>query len=173
MNNFIPDIYVKNIYNIDYDKLKERNIKCLLFDLDNTMSLRSIDTPTKELKELFLRLEDMGFKVIIMSNSSKKRLISFKEQLNVDTAYLSLKPLKMKYKKILKMFGYHVSEVAAIGDQVLTDVYGANKMGITSILVDKIDDDEIVFTKINRFFEKIILKKLYKRGIYEEGKYYE
>ena len=148
MNNFIPDIYVKNIYNIDYDKLKERNIKCLLFDLDNTMILRSIDVPTKELKELFMRLEDMGFKVIIMSNSSKKRLTKFKEQLNVDTAYLSLKPFKFKYKKILKLYGYDVSEVAAIGDQILTDVYGANKMGITSVFVDKIDDDEIVFTKI-------------------------
>ena len=51
MNNFIPDIYAKNIYNISYEKLKERKIKCILFDLDNTMVLNKMDTPPKELQE--------------------------------------------------------------------------------------------------------------------------
>ena len=173
MNDFIPDIYARSIYTINYDKLKERNIKCILIDLDNTMTLCNNDKPTKELEELFMRLEDMGFKVIIMSNSRKKRLVNFKETLNVDTAYLCCKPFKYKYKRILKMFSYHVSEVASIGDQLLTDVLGANRMGITSIFVNKLGEDKFFGTKINRFFEKIILDKFNKRGIYEEGKYYD
>lgn len=173
MNNFIPDIYARNIYNINYDKLKERNIKCLLIDLDNTMVLSTMNSPTKELENLFIELEDMGFKIIIISNCSKKRLTIFKEKLNVDTAYLSFKPFKMKYKKIMKIYSYKQSEIAAIGDQILTDILGANRMGITSIFVDKLGEDTFIGTKINRFFERIILNKLNKRGIYEEGKFYE
>ena len=173
MNNFIPDIYAKNIYNISYEKLKERKIKCILFDLDNTMVLNKMDTPPKELQELFTRLEDMGFKIIIMSNSSKERLMNFKEKLNVDTAYLSFKPFKYKYKRIMKMFKLNECDVASIGDQIITDILGANRMGITSIFVEKLGEDTFFGTKINRFFERIILKKLNKRGIYEEGKYYD
>ena len=173
MNNLIPDIYQNNVYNIDYEKLKQRGIKCLLFDLDNTLVLNSDTKPTGELQKLFIRLEDMGFKVIIVSNSSKKRLTNFKEILNVDTAYHSYKPFSFKYKKILKMYKFDVSEVAGIGDQLLTDVLGANKVGITSVFVDKLGDDDFLGTKINRWMEKKILKKLNKRGIYEKGKYYE
>ena len=173
MNNLIPDIYQNNIYDIDYDKLKKRGIKCLLFDLDNTLTINKVNVPSNELKKLFMRLEDDGFKIIIMSNSSKKRLINFKEQLNVDTAYRSAKPFSYKYKKILKMYKFDVSEVASIGDQILTDIWGANRVGITSIFVDKLGEDTFFGTKINRFFENKILKRLNKRGIYEKGKFYE
>lgn len=173
MNNFIPDIYARNIFNINYEKLKERNIKCLLIDLDNTMVLSTVDSPTKELENLFIELEDMGFKLIIISNCSKKRLNIFKEKLNVDTAYLSFKPLKRKYKKIMKIYSFKQSEVAAIGDQILTDVFGANRMGLTSIFVEKLGDDSFIGTKINRFLEKRILNRLNKRGIYEKGKFYD
>ena len=172
MNNLIPDVYQPNIYKINYDKLKEHGIKCLLFDLDNTITLNTVNTPTKELQKLFINLEDMGFKIIIMSNSGKERLTPFKEKLNVDTAYSSKKPLSFKYKKILKLFKFEYSEVAAIGDQLLTDILGANTIGITSVLVEPLGIDTFFGTKINRFFEKIIFKKLRKRGVYEKGRYY-
>ena len=34
----IPDIYDQSIYTINYKKLKKNGIKCLLFDLDNTIA---------------------------------------------------------------------------------------------------------------------------------------
>ena len=68
MDNFIPDMYQKSIYHIDYDKLKEDGIKCLLFDLDNTCVPFKDKEPNKKLKELFETLKDMDFKVIIFSN---------------------------------------------------------------------------------------------------------
>ncbi|MBR1416303.1 MAG: YqeG family HAD IIIA-type phosphatase [Bacilli bacterium] len=172
MNNFIPDIYVKNIFSIDYKKLKQDGIKCILFDLDNTIAPISENKPSKDVKELFSYIDDLNIKTIILSNSKKNRVAPFKEQLNIDSACLAMKPLKRKYKKVLKMFGYEFSEVAAIGDQILTDVFGANRCGITSIFVDKLSDEEKFKTKINRKFEKIILNNLKKKGIYEFEKYY-
>ena len=72
MNYFFPDIYQKSIYTINYDKLKENGIKCLLFDLDNTCVPYVEKTPTRKLVDLFDKLTNMGLKVIIFSNSPKK-----------------------------------------------------------------------------------------------------
>ena len=172
MNNFIPDIYAKNIYSIDYKKLKERGIKCILFDLDNTIAPLKEKEPSKEIKELFSYIDDLNMKVIILSNSRKERVAPFKEILNVDSCHTSQKPLKHKYKKILKMFNYDVSEVAAAGDQILTDVFGANRVGILSIFVDSLTPEDGFFTRINRKIERVILNKLTKRGVFERERYY-
>ena len=172
MENFIPDIYQKNIYDIDYDRLKNMGIKCLLFDLDNTLVPVKSDRPNKKLKELFLYLEK-SFKLIIVSNSNRKRLIPFKEELNVDVAASAKKPLKNKYVKIMKIYKYETHEIAAIGDQLLTDIFGANRMGITSILINPIGEYEKFGTKINRFFEKFIYHHLKKQNILVKGRFYE
>ena len=74
MNNFYPDIYQKSIYTINYNKLKENGIKCILFDLDNTCVPYIDKTPTKKLAKLFDTLKEQNFKVIIFSNSPKSRL---------------------------------------------------------------------------------------------------
>lgn len=172
MQNFIPDIYQKSIYDIDYQKLKKKGIKCLLFDLDNTLVPVNTDVPTKKVKELFAILEK-DFKVIILSNSGKKRLIPFKEGLNVDTSASSRKPFKKKYLKIMNIYNFKYHEIAAIGDQLLTDIFGANRIGITSILINPIGEYEKFCTKINRFFEGFIYRRLKRKGLFQKGEYYE
>ena len=172
MDAFIPDIYSQSIYTINYRKLKKNGIKCLLFDLDNTIVSYKDKEPDKKLKELFHFLED-DFKIIIFSNSRKNRLRPFKEKLNVDTAYSCRKPFKKKYKKVLEIYKYKETQIACIGDQLITDIWGANKMNFTSILVNRIGKTEPIWTKINRFFEKFILRKLAKKHILVMGEYYD
>ena len=70
MNNFIPDMYQKSIYHIDYDKLWEDGIRCILFDLDNTCVPYKDKVPNKKLIDLIETLKDMDFKVIIFSNAT-------------------------------------------------------------------------------------------------------
>ena len=81
-----------------------------------------------------------------------------------------MKPLKKNYKKVLKK--YNVNECAFIGDQLMTDVWGAKRNNLFIILVDRIDSKEPFGTKIWRFFERIILKRYKKKNIFEKGKYY-
>ena len=169
---FVPDVYAQSIYTINYKKLKKNGIKCLLFDLDNTITPYKTCEPDQKVKELFARLE-ADFKVIIVSNSGKNRLRPFKEKLNVDVAFSSKKPLKGKYKKILTLYKFKIDEVACIGDQLLTDILGANRMGFTSIFVNKVAKFEIFPTKVNRFFEKRILKRFAKKNILISGVYYD
>ena len=173
MDNFIPDMYQKSIYHIDYDKLKEDGIKCLLFDLDNTCIPFKDKEPNKKLKDLFEMLNDMDFKVIIFSNATKKRLTPFKNGLNVDCSASSFKPSSKKFLKIMKMFNFSLSEVVIIGDQLYTDVLGGNRVGIKTILVNPMSKDDKLFTKLFRFLERRKFKKFAKRGILIKGKYYE
>ena len=173
MDNFIPDMYQKSIYHIDYDNLLDNGIKCLLFDLDNTCVPYKDKEPNKKLKELFDNLRDDGFKVIIFSNASKKRLSPFKKYLNVDCSASSKKPCKGKFLKVMKMFNFDLSEVAIVGDQLYTDILGGNRVGIKTILVNPMSKDDAFGTKIFRFLEVSKYKNLKKRGILVKGKYYE
>jgi len=172
MDIFVPDMYQKSIYTINYKKLKKKGIKCLLFDLNNTLASYEVDYPDNKLRELFFDLE-RDFKVIILSNSSKKRVRPFKEKLNVDSSFSSKKPFKKKYKKIMNLYNFKDTEIAAIGDELLTDIWGGNRMNFTTILVNSISEEEPFHTRIIRSFERIIIKNLNKKGILFKGEYYE
>ena len=173
MDYFIPDVYQKSIYTINYQNLKKSGIKCLLFDLNNTMASKYVTVPDQSLKDLFAYLESMQFKLIILSNASKARVEPFKEKLNVDSAFKSRKPRKDKYQKILNLYHLKVHEVASIGDCLFTDIYGANLMGFTSILVNPISNVLEDSSFLIRFIENFLYKKMRKKGILEKGVYYE
>ncbi len=173
MDIFVPDIYAQSIFTINYKALKKSGIKCLLFDLDNTLAPIKTSIPGVKEKELLEGLKEMGFKIIIMSNSGKKRLQPFKEKFNVDTAFSSCKPFKKKYQKIMEMFNFKDIQIAAIGDQLLTDILGANRMGFTSILTNPISKEDFIGTKFNRMIERFIMKRLSKKGLFTKGVYHE
>ncbi len=173
MERFIPDVYQKSVYTINYTKLKDRGIKCLLFDLDNTLVPANVKVPNKKIKELFSELKEMGFKVMLFSNSPKKRLIPFGEGLEVEYIYSATKPMIHNYLKVMKNHKYQVSEIAMIGDQLLTDVWGGNRVGVTTVLINPISKKDIIFTKLNRALEASIVKSLRKKELFIKGKYYE
>ena len=173
LNNFVPDIYQKSIYDIDYKKLKKNGIKCLIFDLNNTIAPVNIKKPTKKQKDLFEMLKDLKFKLLIISNSPKKRVEPFKDILGVDSAYLSWKPLNKKYKKVLKIYKFKNEQIACIGDQLFTDIWGANKMKFLSILVNPIGTTDYALTRINRIIEPFVYNKLEKKDLLKRGRYYE
>ncbi len=173
LNSFMPDIYQKSVYDIDYKKLKKIGIKCLIFDLDNTLVPISLKKPNKKLRDLIESLKDMKFKVVIVSNSPKKRVEPFKDILGVDSAYLAFKPLKKKYLKIMQMYKLKPNQIATIGDQLLTDIWGSNRMEFMSILVNPMGTTDYALTKINRFIEPFIYSKLEKRELLRKGNYFE
>lgn len=166
-----PDIYKKDIYNINYDKLKKIGIKYLFFDLDNTIMSYQDNEPSKKAIEFFKELKKKDFICFLFSNSHSKRLMRVKDILNIDVYYSSMKPLKKNYKKVLKK--YKKEECAFIGDQIMTDVIGAKRNNLFIIFVDRINDKEPIYTKFWRFFEGFILRHYNKKNILVKGKYYE
>lgn len=173
MEKYVPDVYQKSIYTINYDILYSRGIRCLLIDLDNTIAPITMKNPNKRIKQLFDELKNKGFKIIIFSNSPKGRIKNFKDELNVDYIARARKPFKHKYQKVLDIYKFQEPQIACIGDQLLTDIKGGNKMGLTTILVNPVGIKERFVTKLNRHFEKKILRKLRDNNLFAKGKYYE
>lgn len=173
IDKFIPDLYQKSIYTIDYDKLKLRGIKVIIFDLDNTIVPVFEDKPSRKSMDLFEKLRKKGFKLFIMSNSNQKRLLPFKEMLEVDCAFSAKKPFLNKFKKISEEYELKPIEIAIIGDQVVTDVFGGNRFGITTILVDKVNKKDHFLTHFTRSIEKLIMFSAKRKKIFSKGNYYE
>lgn len=168
MNKFIPNAYKKDIFSINYDKLKEKNIKVILYDFDNTLIEKGNNVISKETIKLINKLQK-DFLVYVVSNSmNSKKLKKVCKELSIPFIMKALKPTKVGYKK-LKFKKIKNNEIAMIGDQLITDVLGANRMGYYSILIEPINKNELLVTKVNRVFENIILKinnKKIKRGRY-------
>lgn len=173
LTKFVPDKYQKSIYTINYKKLKREGFKCIIFDLDNTLVPVTVHNSSKKLRNFINDIKTLGFKVIIMSNCPKSRVAVFQKELLVDCAPLAFKPSKDKYIKVLKIYNLKEKEVCAIGDQLLTDVYGANRMGITSILVNSMSKIDHSLKYVYRIFEKIIIRKLEKKDMLVKGRYYD
>lgn len=170
---FKPNLYYKDIFSINYSKLRSKGVRCLLFDLDNTIEPILIPYPDSEDVRLFSKLKIMGFKVIIMSNSKRSRVVKFAKKLGVDYNFLSAKPFIKVYLKLMYKYNFKPDEIACIGDQLLTDVYGANNAKMVSVLVDKISDVELKKTKINRFLENFIFAYFKGKDVFIKGRYYE
>lgn len=174
LNKFIPDYHIRSIYNLDLNLLKEHGIKLILLDLDNTLIPYNKTNHDDKLLAYKEQLEANGFKLCILSNSKKARVENFSIPFGIDYIKFSKKPLKKGFKEAFAKYNdeYKIDEVCEIGDQIMTDVLGANRMGVVSILVDPIDrSSELFITKMNRVYERIVLffLKRFKKNKYNSN----
>ena len=172
MRNSLPKKYYKSIESIDYDLLKKNNIKCLIFDLDNTISPTDKNVVSKEKVELFKRINKEFIIYILSNNNHKTRLDEVSNIIGVKYISFALKPLSKGFRKIKKLENIEYNEMCVIGDQIVTDIIGGNRLGILTILVDPIGED-LKITSVNRKIEKVIIKNLKKKGLFKKGDYYE
>ena len=171
MNLFLPKIYKKNIYEIDYEKLKQKGITCLIFDLDNTLGLISNKRCPLKTRRLIKKLQE-DFLVLIVSNNTRRRIKPYLKDLNVGGVSNSFKPSTMGLRKIAKKYNLKKKEMVMIGDQVVTDILSGNRFKIMTILVDPLGEKDLKITGLNRKIEAKIIKKYNKWGLFERGKYY-
>ena len=164
IKKYIPFDCYKTVFDINYKELYEDGIRYLLFDIDNTLLTYDELDPKKEHYELFRELKLIGFKVCLISNNHKDRVERVSKPLDVYGVWDAYKPTKIGFKKALKLMGVtNRKEVVAVGDQIVTDVSGANKTKIKSILVKTIKkSNQKWYTILNRSREKNIIKRIKK-----------
>ena len=172
MELYVPDIYQENIYKINYDNLLSRGIKCLFFDLDNTLVKIKETLPNEETKKLFDDLKKKGFKILITSNSIKVRVKPFAEELKIDYISNCKKPNIEKIEEYIKSSKFGLDEIAIIGDSMMDDVVCGNTIGITTILLDQIGKMEFPIARLKRIKEKRLQKKLRDKNLFTKGRYY-
>ena len=158
---FYPYEYVKSVFAIDYNKLYSLGYRGVIFDIDNTLVHHGEDS-TPEVDALFQQIHKAGLKTILLSNNTTERIERFLT--NIDSLYISDadKPKVDNYYKAIEMLGIKKEETVFVGDQLFTDIYGANKIGISSILVQFLHYEGNKIGK-KRTLEKFILQ-FYKRN---------
>ena len=156
---FYPKSYFKNILEIDMNFIEKNNIKAILLDIDNTM----IDTDNNILEGLEDWVEEAkkhGIKFCSLSNTNKKKKAEkMSKKLEVPYIYFAKKPFKFGFNRAKKIVQENSENIAVIGDQILTDVLGANRSHMYSILVEPLAEKDIFVTRFNRLIERQILKK--------------
>ena len=156
LKRFYPSDYVDNVFTIDYDHLMAQGYTALVFDIDNTLVPHGADS-TPVVDSLFHRLHSMGFKTLLLSNNNRKRIERFKA--NFDTLYIDEagKPDPQCFIRAAQMLGVPTEKVMVIGDQLSTDILGANRAGMASILVKYIGHEKKEWKGFRRYLEAAVL----------------
>ncbi|MGX4669663.1 YqeG family HAD IIIA-type phosphatase [Cerasibacillus sp. JNUCC 74] len=164
LKKFLPNEHVKSIFEIHPSALKEKGIKGIITDLDNTLVAWDVKDATSEVIQWFQLMKEHDIKVTIISNNNSERVRVFSEPLDTPFVFSARKPLTKAFKTTAKKMGLKKEEIVVIGDQILTDIFGGNIAGFYTILVVPIIQTDGRLTRINRKIERRILAYMRKKG---------
>ena len=168
IQQFYPDEWLDSAYVIDYEKLYKEGYRGLIFDIDNTLVPHGAPADERAIA-LFKRLREIGFSCCLLSNNKEPRVKMFNEKIGVSYIFKAGKPGKNGYEQAMKRIGTNKKTTVFIGDQLFTDVWGARRCGIYSILVQPIARHEEIQIVLKRYLEKIVLAS-YKRTCRKQGR---
>ncbi len=156
LRRFYPKRVAESSYAIDYEKLYQEGYRGILFDIDNTLVEHGADA-TPRAVELFGRLEKLGFQTCLISNNSKARVNRFNKKIGTNYIYMANKPFKKNYLKAVKIMGTRIDNTVFVGDQLFTDIFGANNIGMMTYLVNPIHPKEEIQIILKRKLERLVL----------------
>ena len=158
MKIFESTVCLRKITEITLEDLHQNGINALMLDVDNTLSTHHGTVLVDGLPEWLSKMQESGIKLIVVSNSKFKRIKPFAERIGLPFISLACKPLPFGYLKAIKRLGVGKEKVAIVGDQLFTDIIGANMLHIKSILVRPQKLESGWSFKVRRHFERKILK---------------
>ena len=162
LSTFYPNEIKDSTYEISFEEWKENGYKGVIFDIDNTLVPHGADADERSIA-LFLRLKELGFKTMLLSNNKEPRVKRFNENIGSPYIYKAGKPGIKNYKKAMEIMGTNEKNTLFVGDQLFTDVWGAKRVGIHSILVKPIHPKEEIQIVLKRYLEKIVLFFYYRQ----------
>lgn len=157
---FRPDEVAPGLKDINLERLQKKRLRGIICDIDNTLLPWDHDVPDQETREWIEQAKNLGIQVVLLSNALPRRANSLSEQLEIPARAQAIKPRRKGFKKALEEMGLEPGEVAVVGDQIFTDVWGGNRMGMYTILVSPLAEKEFFSTKILRCLEIKVKKKL-------------
>lgn len=158
-----PKEYLDSVKEIKIDFLRQNHIQGLVLDVDNTLIDFERRIPDG-VKEWIEEIKKQGIKCCILSNSNHVEKVStVAKELDIPFLYFAKKPFKTGFNKAKELLGLEPENIAVVGDQIMTDVIGANRSKMFSILVKPINEKDYLLTKIKRPMERLIIKQYLKK----------
>lgn len=152
-----PTQMIQAIYDLPLDTLKEAGIKGIIFDIDNTLVPYDEAEPNEQIIAFFEKLKAEGFSITLVSNNNEDRVIKFNERLKVFAIHKAQKPRRKYLRRALDFMKCTEQEAILVGDQIFTDVYGGNRLGLATYLVQPISDKDEWQVKLKRKLERYII----------------
>lgn len=153
---FYPDEYVDSTYLLPFEELYKKGYRGIIFDVDNTLVPHGAPADERSLK-LFERLKMLGFSTCILSNNKEPRVAPFAKKVDSPYIFKGGKPSRKGYQKAMELMKTDRSNTLFIGDQLFTDVWGARRSDIYSILVKPINPKEEIQIVLKRYLEAVVL----------------
>ena len=160
-----PKVYLDSTYEIDFEQYYQDGYRAIIFDIDNTLVPHGAPADQRALA-LFKRLHALGYQTMMLSNNKEPRVKMFCDAVDAEYIYKAGKPNPANYREAMKRMHTDEKNTLFVGDQIFTDVWGANKAGIYSILVKPIHPKEEIQIVLKRYLEKVVLF-CYKRHMYK------
>ncbi len=157
---FKPTFAFVTITDVNIEFLQKHNIKGLILDLDNTLTTHDNPIPAEKVTEWIENMKKNCIKMMIVSNNYSERVAPFAKLLKLDFVARGRKPLTTGFNKARNIMELDYKNIAIVGDQIFTDIVGANVIGVKTIYVKPIQLEKTAFFKFKRKLEKFFLKKI-------------
>jgi len=156
-----PDYFYNTVFDIPYDELWQKEVRGIIFDIDNTLASYAENKPTAKTTALIKRLQRIGFKICLLTNNTNKRLERFAKPLGIPGFANAAKPFARGVRKAMREMGTKYGYTAIVGDQLLADVWAGKNAGITTVLVNPISSKDLFLVRFRRMIEAWLLNKYY------------
>ena len=160
MSLFLPTVAVEKVTDITPKLIHDMNANAILLDVDNTLALHGSQIPFPGTVEWAQKMRAAGIRLVLVSNNFKKRVEPFAAKYGLPFMSLSLKPFPAAYHRAVRRLGVEPKEAVVVGDQIFTDVFGANWAGIQSILLVPVGTEDTLSFRLRRALERPIRKRI-------------
>lgn len=160
---FKPTFWLKNVLQIDEDFLKENNVKAMVLDLDNTLSMHGNPAAEEGVTEWLDKMRALGVKMRVVSNNTTKRVAPLAAKLGLEFTANGAKPLTFGISRAIKAMGADKETTLVIGDQIFTDIMGGNLKGVRTVLVEPFHLEKTWTFRLKRKIESVVFHRDYSK----------
>jgi len=154
-----PDDYLSSVLVIDPKDLCSQGFSVVLLDIDNTLVSRATHVLTDEVRAWVASLKAQGLRPCLLSNNWHRSVFSYAQELEIPLVYKAMKPLPFAYLRAARKAGHKKGDkVVVVGDQIVTDVWGAHLVGYRVILVVPQATKDLWYTLVFRKLERLLMK---------------
>lgn len=157
MAGLFPDTFLSSVLAVDFDELERAGVHNLLMDMDNTLLPRRTYTIPPEMKVWIQEARDRGFRLGVISNNWHQTVFEVAATVDLPVVWKAMKPMPFAFIHARRRFGFARRETIVIGDQLITDIWGAHCSGMKSILVLPLVSYDLPHTLILRKVEKLFI----------------